>query len=348
MTRTGLLVVIIIAVLSGFLGGKLAGGERQVKVVEKVSTPAEKLQEGSGLSAQDIYKQSSPGVVFIQAGEATGSGFLVSDKGEVLTNAHVVGSARRVQVSFDDGTERVGEVKARDRSLDVALVVLNRPVDVEPLQLGSSANLQVGEVALAIGNPFGLEQTLTVGIVSALKRSIQGLDGYTIPNVIQTDAAINPGNSGGPLLDSGGKVIGINTQIVTGGGQGSVGIGFATPINAVKQDLSSLRAGKARRPAWIGITGMTVDAEVRKQLKLPASVKGVVVQSIAPDSPASKAKIKSGEIITSLDGTPITEMDQIPEKIATLSPGQTVELKVRSENGQERSAKVRLTARPSG
>jgi len=344
-------MLLIVSLLSGLTGGLMARQIIQPAAapnIEKVRTPAEALQisRPNSLSAQQIYKRDAPAVVYIQAGQGSGSGFVISKKGEILTNAHVVGSSSKVQVTFADGQQRIGLVRASDRSLDVALIKISDPVKVQPIKIGSSSKLQVGQVALAIGNPFGLEQTLTVGIISALKRSIQGLDGYTVPNAIQTDAAINPGNSGGPLLDSQGRVVGINTQILTGGGKGSVGIGFAVPINAIKASLAGLRSGQVRRPAWLGITGLTVDNRVRQKLKLPKSLSGVLVQAVAPGSPAAKAKIKSGEIITSFDGHKIIEIDQIPQLVATLQPGQIVKVKLLSSNGSERTIKVTLTARP--
>lgn len=348
MTKGGLLVTILLCLASGLVGGLIARSDTKpaTRVIERVKAPAEKLQEEGSPGAKEIYKQSSPAVVFIQAGDASGSGFLISRQ-ELLTNAHVVGSERQVLVKLANNRQLTGRVVARDRSLDVALVKLERPVSEKPLPLGSSRDLQVGEVALAIGNPFGLEQTLTVGVISALKRSIRGLDGYTIPNVIQTDAAINPGNSGGPLLDEQGEVVGINTQILTGGGEGSVGIGFAVPIDAVKKDLPSLRAGKARRPAWIGVSGATVDPEVRRQLKLPDRVRGVAITSVGPGSPAYKAGLKAGDVVTSIGGTPILEIDDVPSAIAKYSPGDTVTVTVQGRSGETREIKVRLTARPA-
>ena len=318
-------------------------------VQQQIQPPALQLQSGpKGSSAKAIYKRYAPAVVYIEAAGSSGSGFIITESGQLLTNAHVVGSEKTVQVALSSGRRLSGSVISSDRSLDVALVKLSAAPKVTPLRLGSSSKLQVGEAALAIGNPFGLEQTLTVGVISALQRSIKGLDGYTIPNVIQTDAAINPGNSGGPLLNSAGLVVGINSQIVTGGGKGSVGIGFAAPIDAVKKDLSSLRSGKVRRPAWLGVTGVTLDQSTASSLGLPSSLKGVVVTSVAAGSPAAKAGIVTGAVIESLGGKEVIKVEQLPQFIGELSAGQKIEILFRLPSGKQKRAKVTISARPVG
>ena len=216
----------------------------------------------TGLTPREIYKRDAPGVVFIRAqvvertdspfdfgfpqeqrGEATGSGFVTDRDGTILTNAHVVANASKVTVQFADKQVRDARIVGHDESTDLAVLKVDGATRAEltPLPLGSSARVQVGDPTIAIGNPFGLERTLTTGVVSATKRTIQAPDGFEIDGVIQTDAAINPGNSGGPLLDAQGSVIGINAQIATDT-QSNSGVGFAIPIDTVRQVLTSLEA----------------------------------------------------------------------------------------------------------
>ena len=224
----------------------------------------------AGLTAGDIYKRDAPGVVFVrsqivqrtqspfdfglpqeQQGEATGSGFVVDQAGTILTNAHVVNGATKVTVQFQNKQSVEAKVLGKDESTDLALLKVD-PTGLRraPLTLGSSKGVQVGDPAIAIGNPFGLERTLTTGVISAVQRTIQAPNNFEIDDVLQTDAPINPGNSGGPLIDATGKVIGINSQIATGGSasQGSVGIGFAVPIDTAKQARWCSRSLRAARP----------------------------------------------------------------------------------------------------
>jgi S1-C subfamily serine protease len=217
----------------------------------------------TGLTAGDIYKRDAPGVVFVrsqivqrtqspfdfglpqeQQGEATGSGFVVDQAGTILTNAHVVNGATKVTVQFQNKESVDAKVLGKDESTDLALLKVDPAgLKLTPLTLGSSKGVQVGDPAIAIGNPFGLERTLTTGVISAVQRTIQAPNNFQIDDVLQTDAPINPGNSGGPLIDATGKVIGINSQIATGGSgsQGSVGIGFAVPIDTAKQIIPDLK-----------------------------------------------------------------------------------------------------------
>jgi S1-C subfamily serine protease len=231
----------------------------------------EEVPSGTGraLDARLIYQKDSPGVAYIQSfgittntpfgkeqGTATGSGFVLDRSGDILTNAHVVDGAKRVTVRFGGtGSETPATVKGVDNSNDLAVLKVDpSKVSLHPVPLGDSGSVQVGDPVVAIGNPFGFDRTVTSGIVSALQRHITGPDGFTIDHVIQTDAAINPGNSGGPLIDAHGRVIGINSQIATGGnGDANVGIGFAIPIATAKKELSTLEHGStvdvASRPA---------------------------------------------------------------------------------------------------
>ena len=249
-----------------------------------VARHADTAADGDGRTVRDIYKEEGRGVAFISAegvsesegespfgspqeGTATGSGFVVDEEGTIVTNAHVVSGAESVSVSFtEDGEQVDAEVKGVDTSTDLAALQVD-PGDVEggldPIPLGDSSQAEVGDPVVAIGNPFGFTRTVTTGIVSALARQIQAPDGFPIRNVIQTDASINPGNSGGPLLDGEGRVIGINSQIATGGtSQGSVGIGFAVPINTAKSLLPDLREGNDIERAYLGVSMADVTEEI--------------------------------------------------------------------------------------
>jgi S1-C subfamily serine protease len=280
----------------------------------------------SGLTAGDIYKRDAPGVVFIrsqivqrtqspfdfglpqeQQGEATGSGFVIDNKGTILTNAHVVNGASKVTVQFQTKEAVTAKVLGKDESTDLALLKVEPPsgLKLTPLTLGSSRTVQVGDPAIAIGNPFGLERTLTTGVISAVKRTIQAPNNFQIDDALQTDAPINPGNSGGPLIDATGRVIGINSQIATGGNgsNGSVGIGFAVPIDTAKAIIPQLeQSGRVER-GYLGIRTADVD-ETLKDLNLPVD-HGALVQQVTPGGPASKAGIRAGDISAQLDGNPI-------------------------------------------
>ena len=272
-------------VTAGVLVGTGAVGQRKTTTIVQQApltsaSPASESRAG-GLTARDIYRRAAPGVVYIRARSvqqtqspfdvfprtqenlATGSGFVLDDKGDILTNAHVVASSLDVRVSFSDHRTVSARVIGKDADTDLAVLAVNpKEVKLHPLALGNSGAVRVGDPTVAIGNPFGLERTLTTGVVSALQRRITAPSGFAIEDVIQTDAAINPGNSGGPLLDATGKVIGVNSQIATGGeaSGGSVGIGFAVPAATVKRVLPELeRAGRVTR-AFLGIRGRSSKA----------------------------------------------------------------------------------------
>ena len=327
--------------------------------------------DGGGRTVRDIYAQEGRGVVFISAegvssegtspfgapqqGEATGSGFVVDKDGTILTNAHVVDGADRVTVRFEeDGEEIEAEVKGVDTSTDLAALQID-PSEVDNLQvlpLGDSSKVEVGDAVVAIGNPFGLSRTVTTGIVSALQREITAPDGFQISNVIQTDASINPGNSGGPLLDSDGRVIGINSQIATGGGQGSVGIGFAVPVNTAKELLPQLREGGEIEHAWLGVQMSDVTADVAKQLDLPVDHGALVVEA-TQDGPADDAGIEGGDatgqggdVITAIDGKTIKTSDDLASAIAAKKPGDTVEIEY-YHDGEQQTEEVELGERPA-
>ena len=238
-----------------------------------------------------------------------------------------------------------------DPGTDIALLKVDAPADeLHPLTLGNSSEVEVGDPVVAIGNPFGLDRTVTSGIVSALQRQIQAPNGFSISNVIQTDAAINPGNSGGPLINADGEVIGINSQIATGGGgNGNVGIGFAIPIDTVQAEIEQLKTKGEVEHAFIGISGGTITPELAKALNLPVN-EGVIVQSVVKGGPADKAGSKAGntsatidgaevslggDIITEVDGKKLTSMDEVVEIVQESKPGD----EARTDDPPRRSTK---------
>ncbi len=321
-----------------------------------------------GKTVQQIYKQEGRGVVFIQSqgvsegtsafgqqqqGTATGSGFVVDKDGTIITNAHVVEGASKVTVSFEEGGEAIdADVKGIDPDSDIAVLKINpEGRDLTVLPLGDSSKAQVGDPVVAIGNPFGLQRTVTTGIVSALQRQVDAPSGFPISDVIQTDASINPGNSGGPLLNARGQVIGINSQIATGGGQGSVGIGFAVPINTAKQELPQLSAGETIKRAYLGVRMGDVTPELAKQLNLPVD-SGALVAQITPGSPAAKAGLKAGDsngrgadVIVAVDGQTVNGADDVVNAVGDKQPGDTVELQY--YRGQDKhTVRVTLGERP--
>jgi S1-C subfamily serine protease len=334
----------------------------------------------SGLTPREIYKRDAPGVVFIRAqvverssspfdfgfpqeqrGEATGSGFVTDRDGTILTNAHVVAGATHVTVQFADKKVRDARILGRDESTDLAVLKVDAPGnELTPLALGSSAGVQVGDPTIAIGNPFGLERTLTTGVVSATRRTIQAPDGFEIDGVIQTDAAINPGNSGGPLLDATGRVVGINSQIETGGsGGGNVGIGFAVPIDTAKRIVPQLKSDGRVDRGFLGVQSITVDKTLQA-LNLPAD-SGALVQTVTPGSPAAKAGIRGGDIaaqlgdqairlggdiVTAVDGHAVRTKDDLASAIGGRKKGDKVEFEL-FRDGHERTIEVELAARPT-
>ncbi len=340
--------------------------------------------EDSSNVVNQIYKADGGGVAFIESqmgasetqslspfgepeseggGVATGSGFVIDTEGHVLTNNHVVEGAEKITVKLGDSdTEHSAEVVGADPASDLALLKVDAPAaELHPLTLGDSAKMEVGDPVVAIGNPFGLDRTVTSGIVSALQRQIQAPNGFSISNVIQTDAAINPGNSGGPLINAAGEVIGINSQIETGGGSnGNVGIGFAIPINTARAEIHQLETKGEVEHAWLGISGGTITPALAKAINLPID-EGVIVQTVEKGGPADKAGLEGGntaatiegaevklggDIITEIDGKKIAGMEEVVEIVSAAQPGDSLELKV-LRDGQTKTAKVTLGDRPN-
>ncbi len=298
-----------------------------------------------------------------QFARGEGSGFVWDTKGRIVTNNHVVENATDVTVEFADGTTVPAKVLGTDPDADLAVIQVDLPADrLKPLPLGDSDALKPGQLAIALGNPFGQEFSMTSGIISAVGRTIKsGTSPFSIPEVIQTDAAINPGNSGGPLLNRNGEVVGINTMILSKSGSSS-GIGFAVPINTAKKVVPTLIRGEKVQRAWLGITGSTLTTDVAQYMKVPEGTKGVLVINVAHDSPADKAGLRGsdkvlkvagteyplgGDVITAIDGQSLTQMDDlIAYLMDNTEPGDTVKLTVIRASGKEETIKVKLTARP--
>lgn len=320
--RDGLLLLVL------FLAGAasfalLEGGSRTSE--PPLSRPAVELKspvsEGA-LSAAEIYKRDAPGVVSIATADGRGSGFLISRDGEILTNSHVVHGADEIRVSFSDGENHSARVVGDDPSTDLALIQIEGSVPLnDPLKLGDSSNLIVGDGVVAIGNPFGLEQTLTTGVVSALQRTIESPDGFAINQIIQTDAAINPGNSGGPLLNAYGDVIGINSQIASTSGQSS-GIGFAIPINLAKSLLPALREGSISH----GFLGVSVREQADKD-------QGLLVESVTPGSAAADAGIVKGDSILEVNGQSVSSVVQLQRLVSQRVAGDVIGVKISTDTG---------------
>jgi putative serine protease PepD len=281
-----------------------------------------------------------------------GSGFLISEDGKILTNSHVVANEQQLEVTLSDQSRYKARLLSRDQANDVALLQISPRKKVPWLRLGDSDVLQVGQKVLAIGNPFGLEGTLTTGVVSSLGRTIRGENERTLEGLIQTDAAINPGNSGGPLLDSGGNVVAINTAILGPNG-GNIGIGFAMPINRAKLMLDDFQAGR-QRPR-LGVSVVPVAGDYADALNLP-NQGGLLIQEVEPGSPAARAGLRGGkevvqignaqlliggDLIMSIDGNPIDRDDAISRALAKKRSGDTVELTI-FRGGRTMNVRVRL------
>ena len=348
--------------------------------IKNVALPVQSSPHSSSLT--DIFKQVQNSVVQITSKgngiqiiingnppadqqSRLGSGFVYDQQGHIISNSHVVNGAKTVDVTFVDGNTYTANVIGNDPSSDVAVLQItdNNYSSAEkrgvPLVLANSSKLQVGEQIIAIGNPFGLSDTMTTGIVSQIGRLLPNQDtGFSIPNGIQTDAAINPGNSGGPLLNMQGQVVGMNTAILSGTG-GFSGLGFAIPSNIIIRIVPTLIQKGSYDHPWLGISGGSMTADVAQSGGLPVNYKGVVVSSVQSGSPADKAGLKGttrdimgpnthiGDIITAIDGHSVKRIDDIINYIEMhKSVGSNVKLTI-NRNGQTKDLNAVLQARPS-
>jgi S1-C subfamily serine protease len=376
----GLVVLVIGTVLIATDVIDTGDTTKQVVTQSPITEPASgrAAADGDGLTVKEIYRRDGPGVVFIQArvgsrapdspfglpeqgpGIATGSGFVLDKQGFIITNAHVVEGAGSGDIQVRIGEEDPIDAKlvGSDPSTDVAVLKVDpkKAGKLAPLTLGDSSKVSVGDPAIAIGNPFGFDRTVTTGIVSALQRQIEAPNGFTIDNVIQTDASVNPGNSGGPLLDATGRVIGINSQIATGGSRGSVGIAFAVPINTAKKVVPQLKQSGEIERAFLGVTTSDVTKQLADDLNLPVD-HGALVQEVVEGGPADKAGIRAGrtqtaeglvaggDLIVKVDGQEINEPQDVADAIADDKPGDTIDVEL-FRGDDRKKVRVKLGERP--
>jgi S1-C subfamily serine protease len=366
----------VVAVGAVALLGGLDGDTTVVTETAAPATPGLAPSSGAAMSVNEIYERAASGVVRVNRttnststfsdpqASGLGSGFVIDKTGHIVTNYHVVEGASEVTVSFSNRDTVKAEIVGTDPSTDIAVLRVETSANaLTPLPLGNSDRVRVGDPVVAIGNPFGLDRTVTSGIVSALQRLITAPNSFTIDHVIQTDAPINPGNSGGPLLNARGQVIGVNTQIETGTGQaasGNVGIGFSVPSNTVKDVVAQiLRTGRVDH-AYLGISGQAVTPDLAETYNLPVKA-GVLVGSVTDGSGADKAELQGGarevvvagetyvlggDIIVSLDGQKISSIEELRDAIAGHKPGDKVTLAI-YRDASKTSVNVTLGRRPS-
>jgi putative serine protease PepD len=324
----------------------LSSGDTKTVVRQVTVGDTQPASSTSGLSVNSIYKLAYRGVVEVkvssqstgafggtQPQSAEGSGFVYDTSGHVITNQHVVDGATSVRVTFSNGKTYTATVVGTDPSTDLAVLDVNAPASaLHPLTLGDSGKLQVGDNVVAIGAPFGLAETVTAGIVSALHRQITSPNNFSIDDSIQTDAAINHGNSGGPLLDAQGHVIGVNAQIESDSG-GSDGVGFAIPSNTIKSIASQLISSGKAEHAYLGVQLGDTGTNAR-------------VQSVKTNTPAAKAGLRSGDVITAIGGTKVSSSDELRAAINARKPGDRVSVTF-TRNGTSNTVSLTLASRPS-
>jgi putative serine protease PepD len=306
----------------------------QAGIPPTVAAPGPVRAEASGDEpVEAVAKALAPAVVQLETGDGLGSGVIYDGAGYILTAAHVVSGVDQVNVRMADGTRLTGKVVGADEASDIAVVKVSTSKKLPTATLAVGVAPQVGQLAVAIGSPFGLEQTVTSGIVSAVNRTLVNPDGQTISNVLQTDAPINPGNSGGALADREGRVIGINSAIRASSGGGNVGVGFAVPIDTAARVAEAIVRGQPVRTGYLGITGSDAPDGA-----------GAVVGSIESGSPAASAGLRIGDRITRFDAQPVTGMADVIARVRAAAPGSSVTLEI-VRDGQVKQIPLRLTTR---
>lgn len=365
-------------VLGGFEGGTTT--IREVSA-SPLLAQAGSFAPGKALSVNQIFERSAPGVVQVTSTTRTfaidpfsgfaapdtrhglGSGFVYDKAGYILTNYHVVRGAQKIEVSFSTSDSMKARVVGTDPSTDLAVLKVDADARaLKPLALGNSDGVKVGDAVVAIGNPLGLDRSVTAGIVSALNRPLQSPNGFRIQDVIQTDAAINQGNSGGPLIDARGRVVGINTAIATGnnGASGNIGIGFAIPINTVKNIVSSLIKHGRVDHAYLGACLRPIDRNLRRLFKLPVA-RGLIVEKVLPGGGAARSGLQGGDtevsiegqtyvlggdLIVSIDGIAVMGVAQLRDLVAAKKPGETMKMQI-YRDGDPTSVTVELGRQPA-
>ena len=313
----------------------LSSGNGSTVVRQVTVSDAQTASSDGSLSVQSIYRLANKGVVEITAGQGQGSGFVYDAAGHIITNEHVVAGSSSVSVKFWNGKTFTASVVGTDASTDLAVLKVDAPVSqLFPLSLGDSSNLVVGDQVVAIGSPFGLEGTVTSGIVSALHREMTSPNHFAIDNSIQTDAAINHGNSGGPLLDAQGKVVGVNAQIESNSG-GNEGVGFAIPSNTVRSIASQLISSGKAEHAFLGVV-----------LSDSSSQTGAAIGQVRAGTPAASAALRAGDVVTAAAGTKINSASELRAVINAHRPGDTISVTY-TRGGQSHTVKVKLAARPA-
>ncbi len=371
MKRAAALVALLLSL--ALLAGCGSGGEGAADGGATSEKPTVVVEASSpGFNATEVYREALPGVVTIRslfgAGGAEGSGFVYDAGGEIVTNAHVVTDestgnrvpADEVFVEFPNRNVVEAEIVGFDPFADVALLKVDpQGLDLHPLKLGDDREITVGEPVAAIGSPFGEQSSLSVGVVSAVNRSVKSLTDFQIEGAIQTDASINPGNSGGPLLDAEARVLGINQQIETNSGAND-GVGFAVPVSAIKRSVAELEEDGSVEYAYIGVESQALYPQLAEKLGLDTTFGGLLATVVA-GGPAEQAGLKGGtgslkfqageyttggDVILQIEGHDVVEPDDLARLIATRKPGETVTMTVLSD-GREKDVKVTLGKRPN-
>jgi S1-C subfamily serine protease len=378
MSRTLLAVVLaalVVAVAAaGLVVGRATDDDGQGATQETTARDETQADDGSPTAREDLVStaRAADGVVTVvsvvdeagvQRGVGEGSGFVLDRQGRILTAEHVVEGAASIHVAFPDGTKTDARLVAADPLLDLAVIEVDVPsAALDPLPLGRAEALRVGQTVVAIGTPFGLAQSVSAGIVSGLERQITAPNGFTLGNAIQTDAPVNHGNSGGPLLDTEGRVVGVNVQIADSGVDANVGVGFAVAIDGgAREAIEELARGRTPAHAWLGVSIDEIDAILATSGEAPATA-GALVTGIVAGGPAADAGLRGGTTVTRVDGVdyclggdvivdvegdPVTDVGDLQTALAGLDPGETVRLGLVRADGSRDTATVTLGTQPT-